>query len=93
MRRTKLGKLSTHQGSAELFVLLAPGGKVEDIKFITGDENIRSLSKVLMPIKFKAPLPDEAPVKLLRRGVFVCPGANYACDFTLFTVDSVQSIQ
>jgi len=93
MRRTKLGKLSTKQGSAEFFVLLAPGGRVEDVKFISGAEHIRPLSKVLASLTFKAPLPDEAPVKLVRRGVLVCEGANLGCDFTLFTVDSVQSTE
>ncbi len=93
MRRTKLGKLSTKQGSAEFFVLLAPGGTVEDVKFISGDECIRPLSKALAPLKFKAPLPDDAPVRLVRRGVMVCPGSGFACDFTLFAVDSVNSVK
>lgn len=78
--------------SAVLLILLAPGGRVEDIKFISGKEFIRSLSNVVSSLKFKAPLPDDAPVKLLRRGVLVCEGGTLGCDFTLFTVDSVNSI-
>jgi tetratricopeptide (TPR) repeat protein len=93
MRRTKLGRLSSKPGSAEFFVLLAPGGKVEDVKFISGAEQIRPLSKVVASLKFKAPLPDESPVKLVRRGVLVCEGGNLGCDFTLFTVESVHSIE
>src|SRR5205085_2145928 len=41
MRRARLGKLSTKQGSAEFFVLLVPGGRVEGVKFISGAEHIR----------------------------------------------------
>jgi hypothetical protein len=93
MRRSKLGKLPAKQGSAEFFVLLAPGGRVADVKFITGDEHIRPLSKTLASVTFKAPLPDDAPVKLVRRGVLVCMGGAFGCDFTLFTIDSVQSTQ
>jgi tetratricopeptide (TPR) repeat protein len=93
MRRTKLGNLPVKQGSAEFFVLLAPGGKVEESKFISGAEHMRALSKVVTSIKFKAPLPDDAPVKLVRRGVLVCQGGNLGCDFTLFTVDSVYSTE
>ena len=93
MRRTKLGQLSTKQGSAEFFVLLAPGGRVEDIKFISGAEHIRSLSKVVASLKFKAPLPDDSRVKLVRRGVLVCSGGNFGCDFTLFTADSVHTTE
>jgi hypothetical protein len=74
-------------------VLLAPGGWVEEVKFISGDEHIRSLSKEVASLKFKAPLPDDAPVKLVRRAVLVCTGGNFGCDFTLFTVDSVHSTE
>ncbi len=93
MRRTDLGKVSKKQGSAEFFVLLAPGGKVEAVKFISGDENIRPLSKVLALLKLKAPLPDDAPVKIVRRGVLMCNGLNLDCDFTLFEVESVESTE
>lgn len=90
MRRTKLGKLATQPGSAEFFVLMAPAG-VEDVKFISGAENLRSFSKVVASIHFKTSIPDDSPVKLVRRGVLVCQGGTLGCDFTLFTVDSVHS--
>jgi hypothetical protein len=91
MRRTKLGKLSSKSGSAEFFLLIAPSGVVEDIKFISGDEPIHSLSKSVASLKFKTPLPEGESAKLVRRGVLVCEGAALGCDFTLFTVDSVHS--
>jgi tetratricopeptide (TPR) repeat protein len=93
MRRTELGKLSGKPGSAEFFFLLASGGAVEEMKFISGDEHIRALSKGVAFRRFKAPLPDDAPVKIVRRGVLVCEGGSLGCDFTLFTVDSVHSIE
>jgi pentatricopeptide repeat protein len=92
MRRTKLGKLSARQGSAEFWVLLASGGKVEDVKFISGAPHLRSLSKIVASLKFKAPLPDDTPTKLVRRGVLVCV-QSVGCDFTLFTPDSVRSLE
>lgn len=91
MRRTPLGKLSNQTGSAEFFVLLANGGTVTDVKFVSGDERFQPMSKKLVTLKFKAPLPDQVPVKLVRRGVLVCVGNGLGCDFTLFTVDSVRS--
>jgi len=91
MRHTELGRVSKEQGSAEFFILLAPGGKVGAVKFISGDENIRPLSKVLASLKLKAPLPDDAPVKIIRRGVLMCNGYNLDCDFTLSPVEDVQS--
>ena len=93
LRRTKLGKLSNQHGSAEFFVLLAPGGRVEDVKFISGSDTMRTLSKTLASLKFRDPLPDDVPTKLVRRGVLVCPGPGFDCDFTLFTVDTVTSTE
>jgi hypothetical protein len=66
---------------------------VEEVKFISGDDYIRPLSKVLVSLKFKAPLPDSAPVKLVRRGVLACESGTLGCDFTLFTVASVHSTE
>ena len=91
MRRTKLGNVFTGKGTADFLVLLAPGGGVEDVKFISGDEDLRALSQKLATLKFKAPLPDDAPVKIVRRGVLLCAGSTLGCDFTLFTVDSFRS--
>jgi hypothetical protein len=79
------------KGTADFFMLLDPGGGVEDVKFISGDEHLRPLGQELVTLNFKAPLPDDAPVKLVRRGVLVCAGTSFGCDFTLFTVDSVRS--
>ena len=68
MRRKNLGKLGAPSASAEFFALLVQGGKVEDVKFVSGSDSMRSLAKTLSALKFKAPLPDDAPVKLVRRG-------------------------
>ena len=93
MRRTKLGKLSPQPGRGEFFVLIAPGGAVKDVEFIEGDEALLPLSSKLATLKFKAPIPDDAPVMLVRRGVLVCDPKNLECQFTLIPVDSVRSTQ
>jgi hypothetical protein len=66
---------------------------VTDVKFVTGDQQFEPTSKKLATLKFKAPVPDDSPVKMVRRGVLVCAGYGLGCDFTLFTVDSVTSTQ
>jgi tetratricopeptide (TPR) repeat protein len=81
--RLQLGKLSALAGSAEFWLLLAHGGTVEAVQFISGVESFRSLDRALRSQTFKLPLPDNAPTKLLRRGALVCSGGNYGCDFTL----------
>lgn len=93
MRRVKLGKISSTVGSAEFIVLFAPGAKIEGVKFASGSEQLRSAAKVISLARFKAPLPDDVPTQIIRRGVMVCEGMSLGCDFTLFTPDSVHSIR
>ncbi len=92
MRTVELGKMAGLTGSAEFFVLFSPGAKVDGVKFITGSEKLRPAAKTIALAHFKVPLPDDAPTKIIRRGVLVCEGMGLRCDFTLFTPDSVHSI-
>jgi tetratricopeptide (TPR) repeat protein len=93
MRRVNLGKLSSKSGSAEFWLLFAPGPKLEQIKFISGDEEIRPLESALQSAKFNVVFPDDHPARILRRGVLVCEGMNLGCDFTLSTPDMVTSTE
>lgn len=88
LRRYKLGKLSSQHGSAEFWLLFAPGPKLEQINFISGDERMRQFGGTLQSVKFKVLFPDDHPARILRRGVMVCEGSGLGCDFTLFTLDS-----
>jgi hypothetical protein len=58
--------------------------------FISGAESFRSLEKAIASSKFRAPLPDDTPTKLLRRGALVCMGGEYGCDITLQDPPNVQ---
>jgi tetratricopeptide (TPR) repeat protein len=91
MRHFNLGKLSTKSGSAEFWLLFAPGPKLEQINFISGDERMREFGGNLQSIKFKVLFPDDHPARILRRGVMVCEGENLGCDFTLFTLDAAYN--
>ena len=88
--RLKLGQLSATPGSAEFWLLLGRGGNVEQAKFISGTEAFRSLENAIATLKLKVSLPGDAPTKLLRRGVVVCVGGDYGCDFTLQDPRSVH---
>jgi tetratricopeptide (TPR) repeat protein len=90
MRRKNLGKLTAPSGSAEFFVLLVKGGDVGEVQFASGKESFRPQTKTLAALKFKAPLPDDGKEKIVRRGVMVC--TTLGCDFTLFTLDTVYSV-
>jgi tetratricopeptide (TPR) repeat protein len=91
MRTIKLPRLIPKSGSAELFVLLAPGSGVEDAKFISGSEELKSSPRALRPVDFKLRFPDEGPARLLRRGILSC--FEYSgCSFVLYNIADVHSI-
>ena len=50
------------------------------------------MSKVVSVLGFKAPLPEEAPIKLVRRGVLVCRREDLGCDATRFPKELVHSV-
>jgi hypothetical protein len=80
---------------AEFYVVLVPGAssraEVADVKFIRGDEKLKSLEGALKSAKYSLTFPDEARTKLIRRGTLVCqPGGE--CSFFLLKPDFVTSV-
>ena len=72
----------------------APGGNgttVEAVKFISGEESLKELAEALRTAKYEAKVPDDAPTKILRRGVLSCATASGECSFVLMLPDEVLS--
>jgi hypothetical protein len=95
-RTIGLGKIAKKTASADFFVLLsaAPGGSgttVEAVKFIGGDESLKGFAEALRTAKYEAKFPDDAPTKILRRGVLSCSTATGECSFVLMLPDDVLS--
>ena len=61
-------------GSADFFVLLAPGSKTEDIRFISGSEKLKGFADSLRSYDFKPQFPDDAETRIIRRGTLTCSG-------------------
>jgi len=91
LRTIKLEGLKSDTGSAEFFVLLGPGSNVEDVKFISGSEKLKSADKHLRAAAFNVLFPDDGPTKLLRRGILSCSSIT-GCTFVLYTPDMVRSV-
>lgn len=83
------GKIS---GAAEFFLLLSPGPKVEDVKFVSGDEKLQPFAEELKGAKFDFSFPDDAPAKVLRRGKFNCTASTADCTLILYLPEDVRSI-
>lgn len=87
-RTIKLPRIA-RQASAEFFLLFAPGVKVEDTRFISGSEQLRSAGKMLSELKFKIAFPEGSSARLVRRGILACFPLT-GCSFVLIPPESTQ---
>jgi tetratricopeptide (TPR) repeat protein len=94
-RTFKLTNPSKQNGTADFFILLVSstsGTAVEGAKFITGKDNLKSFEATLRTVKFQQPIPDDSPVKILRRGTLSCPLSGYDCAIVLALPEDVRSV-
>ncbi|MBV9086341.1 MAG: hypothetical protein JOY79_02550, partial [Acidobacteriaceae bacterium] len=90
-RTVKLPALpSKEKAEADFFVLLAPGPKVEDVKFIRGSEKLKPYAAQLATATYAVEFPDSAPTKLVRRGTLSCDPAQ--CSFVLVLPQDVHGV-
>jgi len=94
-RTIDLGK--AHQTSnADFFILLSGGGgstaKVDAVKFVSGDEKLKSFTEALKTADYHLTFPDDTPVKVFRRGTLSCAIATGKCEFVLTLPDDVRTV-
>ena len=95
MRTTQLKDPPPLTGNADFWVLLGTsknGATVESVKFVSGEEKLRSLEGALQHLKFNVNFPDDTPAKILRRGNLSCSQPPGNCSFVLMLPDDVRSI-
>lgn len=84
-------RITKETSNAEFFLLIGPGSKVEDVKFVSGSEKLRQGESALRKIEFKVPFPDDGPSHLVRRGILSCYPVT-GCNFVLYNVGDVHSV-
>jgi len=92
MRTVRLKPIVSKQATAEFFVLFSPGPKVEEVKFISGSEELRKATDTLLSAKFDVPFPDDRSTRIVRRGILMCHAGASGCEFVLLTPDTVHSL-
>jgi Flp pilus assembly protein TadD len=103
-QKDRLGTLRSYDmpgtegdGSAEFFIALAPGPKVTEVRFVSGDKKLTSLATALKSVRFKMEFPDEGDARVIRRGILSCVAAEGksaagACAFILLKPEDVHSV-
>jgi tetratricopeptide (TPR) repeat protein len=81
------------KGTAEFYLLISPS-KVEQVKFIKGDENLKSLSDTLQNTDVKMKFPPQAQSHVVRRAVVRCGSTAPApCTLELLPSTEVRSLE
>ncbi len=82
-------KHTVPKGSADVWVLIGPGGAVEDVRFIKGADELKGLEPELRAIKFNMALPDDSAARIARRGLAFC-GADSGCTLVLEPMETTR---
>jgi tetratricopeptide (TPR) repeat protein len=92
-RTIDLGK-AAQTGNADFFILLSAGAgsaaKVDAVKFVSGDENLKSFTEALRTADYHLTFPDATPAKIFRRGTLACVVGG-KCQFVLILPDDVRT--
>jgi tetratricopeptide (TPR) repeat protein/transglutaminase-like putative cysteine protease len=93
LRTIDLGK-ATQNGNADFFILLSGGSsaRADAVKFVSGDEKLKSYTDALRTADYHLTFPDDTPVKVLRRGTLSCSMATGKCEFVLMLPDDVRTV-
>ena len=87
---------ATQTGNADFFILLSGGAgevaKVDSVKFVSGDEKLKSFTDALRTADYHLTFPDDTPVKVLRRGTLSCSNTTGKCQFILVLPDDVRTV-
>ncbi|HKI25971.1 MAG TPA: DUF3857 domain-containing protein [Candidatus Sulfotelmatobacter sp.] len=95
LRTVDLGK-AHETGNADFFILLSGGAgsvaMVDAVKFVSGDEKLKSFSDALRTADYQLAFPDDTPLKVLRRGTLSCSVTTGKCEFILLLPDDVHTV-
>ncbi len=92
LRTVKLKRLVPDSATAEFFLLFSPGPKVEDVKFISGSDELKSAGHTLSEASFQAAFPEGSSARLVRRAILMCSKVS-GCNAVLFTPESANSVK
>jgi hypothetical protein len=65
---------------------------VDSVRFVSGDEKLKSFTDALRTAEYKANFPDDTPVKIFRRGILSCSTTTGNCTFVLLLPDDVRTV-
>jgi len=95
MRTISVPRAGNLSGNAEFLIMLTGGTSgiaVDGVKFVSGDDKLRTMVEPLRHAKIPMAFPDSTPTKIFRRGVMDCSGTARDCTFVMLVPDDVRSV-
>jgi len=89
LRTIRLSQTLKADIASEVRVLLAPGPRVDDVRFLGGPEGIRRLGEAIRTAPFPVAFPDSGLIKLPRRALLTCSSSSGECVLVLFDPEAV----
>jgi tetratricopeptide (TPR) repeat protein len=75
--------------SAEFVVALTKEPGVADTKFLSGAQELQSVSAALGALKSGFPFPDDSHARVVRRGILSCSEVSKGCVFVFYPADAI----
>lgn len=79
-------KLAGNSAAAHFLILLTNGPKVEDVKFVSGSEELSGAANAIRAVRFPHTFPDENETRILRRATFTCTVYTNKCNLILMPI-------
>ncbi len=74
---------SSRDEFAEFSIVFSKGPTVEEVKFLSGPDDLRSLESAISALQYNILFPDDAPTRIIRLGTLNCFRLQKSCDLIL----------
>jgi hypothetical protein len=88
MRTVKISTTAAISANATFAIVLSPG-KIESVKYVSGDESLQPMLDHLGYAKLHPEFPDSGPVSMTRQGIMSCE-KGLGCSLVLLQPDSIH---
>jgi tetratricopeptide (TPR) repeat protein len=76
--------------SAQFTIVLSKGPKVDEVRFLSGANELRNADGALTALKFDLDFPDDGPTRLVQLGTLNCSGLRKDCVLVLYSPPSFR---
>jgi tetratricopeptide (TPR) repeat protein len=84
-------KIKEEVATAELLIAFTNGPKVDDVVFVSGSEELRSVLPTVQAFKYPQSFPDTTPARIIRKAKLNCSKYSQICSLLISTVEDASA--